>query len=70
MIGVTHSGTTNITVEMSLSDAMLFRTFREHQDSFSMLLAANVFKMDTGNATLHFNQGKLKRVDFLNIVYF
>lgn len=44
-----------IIIELQDPDALAFRLFREHQDSFVAMLKAGVFETRNGVAILNFN---------------
>lgn len=49
-----------ITLELTEKEADAFRSFREHQDTFSVMLKAGVFEMRRGSVEIHFDpEGKV-----------
>lgn len=44
-----------INIELTNEEAVLFRKFREHQDTFSVLDQAGVFDIRNGKAVLNFD---------------
>ena len=53
-----------MTIDLTDEDAVLFRKFREHQDTYAVLLDAGVFSIKNGKAVLNFDaQGTLCDVE-------
>lgn len=53
-----------VKIELTEEDALLFRRFRQYQDSFDTLLGNGVFGMANGSATIHFDKdGKVSLID-------
>jgi hypothetical protein len=59
-----------VTIELTDEEALLFRKFREKQDTFMTLEEAGVFDIRNGKATLNFDaNGTLCEVDCVLKLY-
>ena len=47
-----------IKLELTEDEAALFKSFREHQDVFKVMLDAKVFEISSGNFTVHLDKDK------------
>ena len=57
-----------IKIELTEEDVFLFREFREHQNTFTILLKAGVFKVCDGSVTLSFDHSGTLADIKLNVV--
>lgn len=59
-----------IKVELTVSEAELFKKFREFQDDFSTLLENSVFSFKNGSAVIHRDdQGNIRKIE-MHKIYF
>ena len=57
-----------VNIQLTEDDAILFRFFREHQDTFAILMASGVFGVKGGKIRLNFDpEGTLDCVDLLEV---
>lgn len=53
-----------ITLTLTAEEAASFRAWREHQGTFELLLAHQIFEIRNGSAELHFNAaGQIASID-------
>ena len=54
---------------MSEEEALLYRAFLEHRQSFRVMLAARVFDLPYGCATIHFKAGVIDNIRVEEVTY-
>ena len=59
----------NVLVEMSEEEAILYRAFLEHRQAFRVMLAARVFGVPYGCATIHFKAGVIDNIRVEEVTY-
>lgn len=58
-----------IAIELTNEEAVAFKLFREHQDLILAILESEIHLLRNGNATLSFDDKKLRKIKLEQVVY-